>query len=136
MEYQWEDRFSTGDEAIDLQHKAIFEHSNAFLQAHGKEQLVSTLATLLDYVRQHFAYEESLMQQIYVVDHLEHIRSHRHLTERLETLQGRLSDDTLDRMEFSMFLSHWTSVHIPRLDANLVECLHLCETRQGDLSSN
>ena len=58
------------------------------------------------------------------------------LTERLETLQGRLSDDTLDRMEFSMFLSHWTSVHIPRLDANLVECLHLCETRQGDLSSN
>jgi hemerythrin-like metal-binding protein len=136
LEYQWEDRFSTGDDVIDLQHKAIFELANAFLQAHGKEQLVITLATLLEYVRQHFAYEESLMQQIYVVDHQEHIRSHRHLTERLETLQGRLSDDTLDRMEFSMFLSHWTTVHIPRLDANLVECLHLCETRQGGLSSN
>jgi len=136
LEYQWDERFSTGDEAIDLQHKAVFELSNAFFQAHGRAQLESTLAQLLDYVRQHFAYEEALMEQMYMVDHQEHILSHRLLTERLETLQGRLSEDSLDRMELSLFLNHWTSAHIPRLDANLVECLRLCETRRGDLFSN
>jgi hemerythrin-like metal-binding protein len=136
LEYQWEERFSTGDDAIDLQHKAVFELSNAFLQARGKDQLDNTLARLLDYVRQHFAYEEALMEQMYMVDHQEHILSHRHLTERLETLQGRLSNDSLDRMELTMFLNHWTSAHIPRLDANLVECLRLCETRRGDLTGS
>jgi hemerythrin-like metal-binding protein len=133
LEYEWEEHFSTGDDAIDRQHKTVVELSNAFLQARGKEQLDLTLSKLIDYVRQHFAYEEALMEQMYMVDHQEHILSHMHLTERLETLQGRLSDDSLDRMELSMFLNHWTSIHIPRLDANLVECLRLCETRRGDL---
>jgi hemerythrin len=135
LEYQWEERFSTGDEAIDLQHRTVFELSDAFFQAHGKAPLERALATLLDYVRQHFAYEEALMAQMYMVDHQEHIVSHRYLTERLETLRARLSDDALDRMELTLFLNHWTSAHIPRLDANLVECLRLCETRRGDLFS-
>ncbi len=133
MEYQWEEQFSTGDDAIDRQHKIVFELSNAFLQASGKEQLDLALAKLLDYVRQHFAYEEALMEQMYMVDHQEHILSHIHLIERLETLQGRLSNDSLDRLELSMFLNHWNSIHVPRLDTNLVECLRLCETRRGDL---
>ncbi len=133
MEYQWEEQFSTGDDAIDRQHKTVFELSNAFLQASGKEQLDLALAKLLDYVRQHFAYEEALMEQMYMVDHQEHILSHIHLIERLETLQGRLSNDSLDRLELSMFLNHWNSIHVPRLDTNLVECLRLCETRRGDL---
>jgi hemerythrin-like metal-binding protein len=136
VEYQWEERFSTGDESIDLQHKAVFDLSNAFFRAHGRDQLDNSLGRLIDYVRQHFAYEEALMQQMYMVDHQEHILSHRYLTDRLETLQGRLSDDSLDRMELSLFLNHWTSAHIPRLDANLVECLRLCETRRGDLFSS
>jgi hemerythrin-like metal-binding protein len=134
--YQWDERFRTGDDAIDLQHKTVIELSNAFLLADGNEQLVLALAHLLDYVRQHFAYEEALMEQMYMVDHQEHILSHMHLTERLEKLQGRLSNDSLDRMELSMFLNHWTSSHIPRMDTNLVECLRLCETRSGDLMRN
>jgi hemerythrin-like metal-binding protein len=133
VEYEWQEEFSTGDDAIDRQHKTVVELSNAFLQANGKEQLDLTMAKLLGYVREHFAYEEALMEQMYMVDHHEHIVSHLHLIERLETLQGRLSNDSLDRMELSMFLNHWTSSHIPRLDANLVECLRLCETRRGDL---
>jgi hemerythrin-like metal-binding protein len=133
LEYEWEGQFSTGDEAIDRQHETVVELSNAFLLANGKEQLDLTLAQLLAYVRQHFAYEEALMEQMYLVDHHEHVLSHMHLIERLERLQGRLSNDSLDRMELSMFLTHWTSSHIPRLDANLVECLRLCETRSGDL---
>jgi hemerythrin len=136
LEYQWEETFSTGDDAIDLQHKTVFELSNAFLQANGKDQLAMALANLLDYVVSHFAYEEALMEQMYMADHQEHILSHRLLTERLKTLQGRLSNDSLDRMELSLFLNHWTSTHIPRLDTNLVECLRLCETRKGDLFSN
>jgi hemerythrin-like metal-binding protein len=135
LEYHWEERFSTGDETLDLQHKTAIELSNVFFLAHGREELEDALAKLLDYVRQHFAYEEALMEKMYMVDHQEHILSHRHLTERLETLQGRISDDSLDRMELSMFLNHWTTAHIPRLDANLVECLRLCETRRGDLFS-
>lgn len=133
LEYLWEEKFSTGDEAIDLQHKTVFELSNAFLQAHDKDQLERTLAKLLDYVKQHFAYEEALMAQMYMVDHEEHTLSHALLVERLEILKGRLSHDSLDRMELTLFLNHWTSSHIPRLDANLVECLRLCETRRGDL---
>ena len=133
MEYQWEDKYNTGDEAIDLQHKIVFELSNAFLLADDRNQLALTLTTLLEYVKQHFAYEEALMAQMYMVDHEEHSLSHAHLIERLETLKGRLSNDSLDRMELRMFLNHWTSSHIPRLDANLVECLRLCETRRGDL---
>ena len=136
MEYLWEEQFSTGDEAIDLQHKTVFELSNVFLLAQGKEDLDIALAKLLEYVKQHFAYEEGLMEQMYMVDHHEHILSHIHLIERLETLQGRLSNDSLDRMELSLFLNHWTSSHIPRLDANLVECIRLCETRKGDLFSS
>lgn len=136
MEYPWEEQINTGDDAIDHQHRVVVELSTAFLRASGKEQLENALEKLLDYVRKHFAYEEALMEQMYMVDHQEHILSHIQLTERLETLQGRLSNDSLDRMELSMFLNHWTSVHIPRLDANLVECLRLCETRRGDLLSS
>lgn len=136
LEYPWDENFSTGDDAIDLQHQTVFELSNAFLQAQGKDQLGLALAKLLDYVREHFAYEEALMEQMYMVDHDEHILSHALLTERLETLQGRLSNDSLDKMELSLFLNHWTSSHIPRLDANLVDCLRLCETRRGDLFSS
>ena len=136
LEYRWEETFSTGDDAIDLQHKTVFELSNAFLLANGKDQLALALAQLLGYVRSHFAYEEALMEQMYMVDHQEHILSHMHLIERLETLQGRLSNDSLDRMELALFLDHWTSSHIPRLDTNLVECLRLCETRKGDLFSS
>jgi hemerythrin-like metal-binding protein len=136
LEYQWEEKFRTGDDAIDLQHKIVFELSNAFLLADNRDQLELSLGRLLEYVRQHFAYEEALMAQMYMVDHEEHAISHAHLIERLETLKGRLSNDSLDRMELTMFLNHWTSSHIPRLDANLVECLRLCETRRGDLLSS
>lgn len=65
--FTWEDRFITGDETIDLQHREIFEHMTAIYKEMAEiHQKTDSLNTMLDRLktlsRLHFSDEEQLMK--------------------------------------------------------------------------
>ena len=85
---------------------------------------------LLQCTREHFVYEEALMQKLGFGYFEKHTRSHRQLLERLITLRQRISGDPLDKMEMNVFLKHWPLSHLPVADARFSEFL-ACDRRSG-----
>ena len=67
MSIEWSDELLTGSEAIDRQHRELFGHFEQFSSAceagKGVEELLELLTFLDEYVRDHFRFEEALMER-------------------------------------------------------------------------
>lgn len=119
----WNERYQSGEPAIDQQHQLIFQLVRAFMNASNVTDLEHCASQLLQTIRAHFAYEEALMQRLGFGDFEEHARSHRQLLARLNTLRQRISGDPLDKMEMNVFFKHWALSHLPVADARFAEFL-------------
>jgi len=80
MAYTWTDDLTTGNEAIDAQHKQLFKALNDLIDAcfkgEGHAKLDPTVQFLVDYTEKHFADEEKLMQQYGYPGYLNHKKLH------------------------------------------------------------
>lgn len=89
---KWDDSFALGIEAIDSQHRKIFEHLLALENAVSKRDpwhiLHFFLAQLTDYVRFHLEVEDALLEIIGFPDRDDHAASH----DRLRTQMARLEE--------------------------------------------
>lgn len=67
MSIEWSDDLLTGSEAIDKQHRELFAHfelfSTACEEGKGAAELQELLKFLDEYVRDHFRFEEELMER-------------------------------------------------------------------------
>lgn len=91
---KWDDSFAIGIEAIDNQHKKIFEHLLALENSVSKRDpwhiLRFFLSQLSEYMQFHLAVEEALLEIIGYPDRTSHCDSHAKLVDQIAKLEEKL----------------------------------------------
>ncbi len=123
MGIEWKEELATGIESIDSHHRELFSRLNTFLDAsdagRGKEELVSMLQFLNDYVAFHFQAEERLHREYEYRDRVRHREEHRLFIERLIGLKRRflVEGPTAELVrEINRFTVGWLLEHIAERD--------------------
>jgi len=124
---QWKPEYSVGVEAIDSQHKDLFQIFDDLEQARREEEdisrVIQILYELMSFATQHFDDEEKLMQQTQYPDFLAHANQH---FEFKETILN-FCQQAVEQCEHSMlddlmtFLRTWFQTHLLKSDRAYVE---------------
>lgn len=120
----WKDSYSVGVEAIDKQHKVLFEIGNDLANAMKSDKddkyddIMYILEELIDYTEYHFSFEEELLDKNGLPLSDKHLAQHRFF---IETLNEKKSDEideyqgeTLN--ELFGFVADWIIKHILNTD--------------------
>lgn len=114
---QWKPEFSVGVDALDNDHKILFDLVDQFETASsmGKssEHIAAVLDTLVDYTKGHFQREEDMMEKYGYPDLEEHRKGHRELADQVVAFCNRYeSGDTSITNDLVAFLNNWLQIHI------------------------
>ncbi len=140
MEINFTQDLLTGNDRIDDQHREWFSKLDNFWRAakHGKanENVLNTLLFLQQYVKFHFADEESLQLEVgypnYQAQKREHDRFINEIDDLIDTLQKKgagfpVTVDTLNSM------MEWVVKHIITMDKDLALFI---KSKQGERSTS
>ena len=119
--FEWKNDYSVKIQSIDREHQVLFSMINELHDAmklgKGSKVAPGILARLLDYTREHFAYEESLMVRAKYPDYAAHKSEHEKLTkEVIQMKQDFARGDSAISLSLSDFLSQWLQAHILNRD--------------------
>lgn len=124
----WTDVLLVGHEAIDADHRRIFEIADrlhAGLHRINEDGVVrQVMAELADYTLTHFAREEALMKEASYPGLEEHRFEHELIIYRLRNLQRQANSGRAGLAEeLEIFLDRWLARHILTSDANIAAAL-------------
>ena len=112
---EWKSEYSLGIEEIDTQHKTLLELIAAFEHAVAEDAHWNTVQPLIartrEFVKFHFAVEESLMQIVGYPGYSAHRTEHQAVLEQLAALEHRvLRQET--KGELKRMMRSWLFRHI------------------------
>lgn len=123
---KWDSSFEIGIEAIDNQHKRIFEHLLAVENSIAKRDpwhiLHFFLTQLADYLKFHLAVEEALLEIIRYPDRASHCEIHAKLIEQVATLEDQLQSKPSNE-KLVGFFEDWFVRHVLASDREYVTYL-------------
>ncbi|MDO9632546.1 MAG: bacteriohemerythrin [Humidesulfovibrio sp.] len=115
----WDGSLRIGVDAIDAQHRYLFEIINAMQSklalGHASEALLDGLDSMRTYARFHFETEERLLDDHGYPDREAHRQAHRKFLEALDRLSGQHPSPELAHQALGFLLS-WLSGHIQAED--------------------
>lgn len=110
LQLVWRKAYESGNAQIDAQHRALFEHANALLNAimdnRPKPEIARLIAALVAEVDLHFHDEEAVLQQVAYPDSERHRGLHAHLVLRAGQLASRFEKDQVGVGELFHFLAY------------------------------
>jgi hemerythrin len=119
----WDDKYATGIQLVDSQHKELFSLTNELFRAcMGMEQSLNdvfkeTMGRMVEYVRFHFGAEQELLQRIKYPDYQEHKRQHDTMVRNiLEAVKGYAEGKKFIPNQFVRTLRDWILSHIAYTD--------------------
>jgi len=119
----WDDKYATGIQLIDSQHKELFSLTNELFHAClGREEALEgvfkeTMERMVAYVRFHFGAEQELLQRIKYPDYQEHKKQHDTLTrEIIESVKEYEYGKKFVPNQFVRTLRDWILSHIAHYD--------------------
>jgi len=119
----WDEKYATGIQLIDSQHKELFSLTNELFRAclGGEETLKDvfrdTMGRMVDYVRFHFGDEQELLQRVKYPDYPEHKKQHDTLIlEILESVKEYNEGKKFVPNQFVRTLRDWILGHIAHYD--------------------
>ncbi|TAH63437.1 MAG: bacteriohemerythrin [Gottschalkiaceae bacterium] len=121
MIFNWKDRFSTGIEEIDKQHKRLFEIGgqiyNLATLKDGQDhydEIIALLGHLKEYTEYHFGYEEELMEKYNYNKLEEHKQQHEMFVKKLVEIDTQDIDSKQKKVILDIldFIVNWISSHI------------------------
>jgi len=121
----WKEKFRTGIEIIDAQHKELFDKAGVLLAGandsvdENREKCVSAIRFLESYAVSHFAYEEAYLRSVNYPDYNEHKAQHeRFLQSVLGYEQKMIESDFSPKhvKEFTGMLATWLIYHVADVD--------------------
>jgi len=127
--FEWTADLETGNDEIDGQHRSLFalasELQNAIASENTEEDAVADCVwRLTDYVVQHFADEEELMEAAGYPELPVHRSLHQQLTGETMRLTARfMNDEPLTAAELGPLVTRWLRVHIGHADKRFVAYL-------------
>jgi len=115
----WDNKYATGIELVDTQHKQLFDLTNELFEAcHAKEfellnKFEETLHQMVKYVKIHFEAEQKILKAINYPDLHEHIKQHDILIKDiLAAVKDYKEDKKLVPNHFVRTLKDWIFGHI------------------------
>ena len=125
----WNESYSVGVLAMDNQHKKLFAMINdlhaAIKAKDTREAMGKVLDGLLEYTREHFANEESLMGQCGYPDFKRHKQLHTELVAQVGEINERFrKGEPVISVELFGFLMNWLTNHIQGADKLYSACLN------------
>jgi hemerythrin len=117
MSIEWKDSYCVGDARIDRQHQDLFALANAMLVAADQAAMRLCAIRLYKHVREHFSYEEELMQRVGYPDYREHTAAHDDMLQGLNAISHSIGRNAIDPVAVTRFVSDWALDHIPKEDA-------------------
>ncbi len=127
--FEWTTDLDTGNDEIDGQHRSLFSLANALQDAVGSEDaeadaVADCVWRLTDYVVQHFADEEEMMEAAGYPELSVHRSLHQQLTGETLRLAARfMNDEPLTAAELGPYVAHWLREHIGHADKRFVAYL-------------
>ncbi len=120
---EWNDKYSTGFENVDEQHKMIFKLANSITSQNTQEEIASSVLALYKYTRKHFCDEEYIMEQINYPELKSHQEMHNKLIDDLNEISGTQlrKNDSIE--EFKIFIIRWVIEHIMVHDKKFISFL-------------
>jgi len=119
----WDDKFATGIELIDDQHKELVKLTNNLYRAclGGSDEagvvFMDSMNLMLDYVRFHFGAEQKLMTRINYPDYEGHKEQHDTLVKDVhETIKNYNSGKEINLNQLVVTLKDWIINHIAGTD--------------------
>jgi hemerythrin len=120
MAIEWSDKFSIGDEEIDLQHQELFKIVDTFLENANKGLLTDCVKNTATYIDEHFSLEEKYMKTINYHDYIKHIKQHDALLINLNRIRLNIINGTFDIEASKKFFYDWVNYHILVEDVKLL----------------
>jgi len=119
----WDEKYATGIELIDSQHKELFSLTNELFRAcMGDEEtlksvFIETMGRMVEYVRFHFGAEQQMLQRINYPDYQEHKKQHDKLIrDILDAANAHNNGDRLVANQFVRTMRDWILSHIAFTD--------------------
>ena len=127
---EWNEKYATGNEAIDKQHRYLFAFLNDYEQSvrvgTGKYYMDNTFHLLEHYAKAHFVFEEKCMVEHRCSFAQQNKCDHGFFVKRIEEFKSRLENGEEAQAffeEIHLFLENWVKQHIIGIDTHLKECL-------------
>jgi len=127
--FEWTPDLETGNETIDSQHRTLFKYANDLVDALGDAESVEDSTTefvwqLTDYVMQHFADEQDLMESVHYPEAGMHIQMHNTLTGETMKMTARvMRGEMVAASELARLVTRWMRGHILDADKAFVRYL-------------
>jgi len=122
---KWSDNFSCGSIAIDEQHKKLIDLIDTLVSIVKSNRfelsnLLEVVTEMDDYIKEHFAYEEYLMDKYQYPERDNHVSQHNRFREKIQGLNIFNVDNSADFYnDFLVFTVDWLSLHIMKTDKKL-----------------
>lgn len=130
MIIEWTPDLTVGIEAIDAQHRRIFEIADDLLVAmrsgKGRSEVSAVLDFLGQYVLEHFSLEERAMGEIGDSNYRVHKAEHEEFIGRFEGLKGAFASggaSTAFVLQVNNLVCGWLRNHIAKLDPTIREAV-------------
>ncbi len=117
----WDSKYSVGVKSLDSQHTVLFNLINelhaSMMKGEAQKVTGSLLTKLVDYTRNHFAAEESMMSLAQYPGLAQHKVKHQELLKKVDDFVARhqRGEGTLN-VQLLTFLRDWLTSHILRED--------------------
>jgi len=124
MHKLWTSDLNTGIQEIDVENRKIVDYINTLTAAQSagdREELGNVLELLLDYVCNHFLFEEHMMEQANYEYRVAHEKVHEIFAKKLADFRGRYRDGETPFDEVIAMLVKWVDDHIRHEDKRYAE---------------
>lgn len=127
---RWEEKYETGIEQIDHQHKWIFNFANnletQLKDEHQKTDIDHVLASMEEYAQKHFQYEEHCMHRLHCPVAEKNQSAHAHFIEAYENFMERYNrEGHSEELAWKIhdMVEKWIVNHICQIDIHLKSCV-------------
>jgi len=128
MLIQWTEKYATGVEEIDDQHREIFNQLNrlhdAITSGLGKEVIGDILDFAHEYASSHFAFEEQCMEKYQCPVAKKNKEAHKQFISSIEEIQHHVAQDHDEASVLELYhdLKEWIQSHILKVDTQIRSC--------------
>lgn len=123
----WSDNLETGIQVIDRQHKRIVDYINRLYDAHqngsSKEVTGAVIDELVDYTFTHFAFEETMMEDVNYAALDAHKALHEQFIQQVSELRQRFENHEPAAIELNNLMVTWLFNHILHEDGAYVSAV-------------
>jgi hemerythrin len=136
----WDEKYATGIELIDSQHKELFSLTNELFRACMSDNetlkgvFTETMGRMVDYVRFHFGAEQVLLQRLKYPDYDGHKKQHDNLIrDILDAVNAYNKGEKFVANQFVRTMRDWILSHIALTDKQYVAFI-AAQKKKGLLS--